>query len=358
MPRKKMKEEPIMKLKKALRLAAIVSVAAILSTGCSLINKKESGSSIDPPPSGAESMMETASVAVNAENGRQVTLYYKDPKGMVAPVSVYVPKTVEVARKSLEYMIDGGPGAAAIPNGFQALLPKGTTIKGIDIKADKKLAVVDFSKEFNSYKAEDERKVLEAVVWTLTGLDNVDKVSIRVDGKTITEMTAGKTPVESEMTRAMGINLEFASGLNLGQTVPVTLFFQNQTGDQYSYYVPVTRMVPRTPDVAKAAVMELIKGPDANKGLASVMGTDIGLLKVNLSDDKSIVTVDFNDKLLGSDKKIPAAAAQAIILSLTETTGAAKVQLMVNGDVKVAGTDNTSYAKPVGAPVHINPVKM
>lgn len=347
-----------MKMKPALRLAAIVSVVALVSTGCSLINKKESSPSIDPPPSGAESMMETASVPVTAENGRQVTLYYKDPKGMVAPVSVYVPKTVEVARKSLEYMVDGGPGAASMPKGFTALLPKGTTVKGIDIKTDKKLAVVDFSKEFNSYKPEDERKVLEAVVWTLTGIDNVDKVSIRVDGKSITEMSAAKTPVDSEMTRAMGINLEFQSGINLGQTVPVTLYFQNQTADKYSYYVPVTRMIPRTDNVAKAAVEQLMKGPDANKGLSAVLSSDITINNVKLSDDKSVITVDFNDKLLGSDKKVPASAAQALILSLTETTGASKVQLMVNGDVKVAGTDNTSYAKPVAAPDHINPVKM
>jgi len=347
-----------MKRKSALRLAAIVSVAALLSTGCSMINTKESGLSIDPPPAGAESMMEPASMAVNAENGRQVTLYYKDSKGMVAPVSVYIPKTVEVAKKSLENMVEGSTGASAIPKGFTALLPKGTTVKGLNIKADQKLAIVDFSKEFNNYKPEDERKVLEAVVWTLTGIDNIDKVSIRVEGKTLTQMSADKTPVDGEMTRSMGINLEFTSGMNLGQAVPVTLYFQNQTADQYSYYVPVTRMVPRTADVAKAAVQELIKGPDINKGLASVMGTDIGLLQVTLSEDKSVVTVDFNDKLLGSDKKVPASTAQAIILSLTETTGASKVQLKVNGDVKVAGTDNTSYSKPVGAPAHINPAKM
>ncbi|WP_438444377.1 GerMN domain-containing protein [Gorillibacterium sp. sgz5001074] len=347
-----------MKRNSALRLAAVVSVAALLSTGCSLINKKESGQAIDPPPSGAESMMETASVPVNAANGRQVTLYFKDPRGMVAPVSVYVEKTVEVAKRSLEAMVDGAKGTPALPQGFTSLLPKGTVIKGIDIKDDQKLATVDFSKEFNNYKTEDERKVLEAVVWTLTGLDSVEKVSIRVEGKTLTEMAGAKTPVDKEMTRAMGINLEFASGMNLGQAVPVTLYFKNQTPEKYDYYVPVTRMVPRTDNLAKAAVEQLIKGPDAAKGLASVMASDIGLLQVKLSDDKSTITVDFNDKLLGSDKKVPAAAAQALILSLTETTGAAKVQLMVNGDVKVAGTDNTSYSKPVAAPDHINPVKM
>lgn len=347
-----------MNRKPFIRLAAIVSVAAMLSTGCSLINKKESSQAIDPPPSGAEAMMDPTAAPVTAETGRQVTLYFKDPKGMVAPVSVYVPKTVEVARKSLEYMVDGGPGAAVIPTGFQAILPKGTTIKGIDIKEDKKLAVVDFSKEFNNYNAQDERKIVEAVVWTLTGLPSVDKVNIRVEGKDLKEMVVNKTPLDTELTRAMGINLEFSSGLNLGQSVPVTLYFQNQTADQYSYYVPVTRMVERTADVAKAAIDQLIKGPDANKGLASVLTSDIGLLDVKLSDDKSTITVNFNEKLLGSDQKVPAAAAQAVILSLTETTGASKVQLMVNGEAKVAGTDNTSYAKPVAAPTYINPIKM
>lgn len=347
-----------MNRKPFIRLAAIVSVAAMLSTGCSLINKKESSQAIDPPPSGAEAMMDPTAAPVTAETGRQVTLYFKDPKGLVAPVSVYVPKTVEVARKSLEYMVDGGPGAAVIPTGFQAILPKGTTVKGIDIKEDKKLAVVDFSKEFNNYNAQDERKIVEAVVWTLTGLPSVDKVNIRVEGKDLKEMVVNKTPLETELTRAMGINLEFGSGLNLGQSVPVTLYFQNQTADQYSYYVPVTRMVERTSNVAKAAIEQLIKGPDANKGLASVMTSDIGILDVKLSEDKSTITVNFNDKLLGSDKKVPAAAAQAVILSLTQTTGASKVQLMVNGEAKVAGTDNTSYAKPVAAPAHINPAKM
>lgn len=344
-----------MKLQTVLRLAAVATVTAMLSTGCSLINKKEGAQSIDPPPTGADTAVQTSAVPVTAETGRQVTLYFKDPKGMVAPLSVYIPKTLEVARKSLEYMVEG---TAVVPNGFQALLPKGTTIKGIDLKADQKLAVVDFSKEFNSYKPEDERKVLEAVVWTLTELDNVEKVTLRVEGKELTQMALAKTPVDTEMSRAMGINLEFGSGLNPGQSVPVTLYFQNKTADEFSYYVPVTRMVKRTEDIATAAVEQLIKGPDSSKGLASVLAADTGLLQIQLSQDNSVVTANFDDKLLGSDKLIPASAAQALILSLTETTGAGKVQLMVNGDTKVSATDKTSYAKPVAAPDHINPAKM
>lgn len=348
-----------MKLKNMVQLAAIVTVTAMLSTGCSLFSKKEGAQAIDPPPTGADTVLETSAVPVTADTGRQVTLYFKDARNLVAPVSVYIPKTVEVAKKSLEYMVAGGPGEKVRPAGFQALLPEGTIVKGINIKADSKLAVVDFSKEFNSYKAEDERRVLEAVVWTLTELDNVDKVSIRVEGKDLTQMSAAKTPVDSEMSRAMGINLEFTSGLNLGQSIPVTLYFQSKTAEEYSYYVPVTRMVARTDNVAKAAVEELIKGPEGSRsGLASVLAEDTGVLQAQVSQDQTVVTVDLNDKLLGADKLVPAGAAQALILSLTETTGANKVQLMVNGSAKLSGSDKTSYSKPVAAPDHVNPSKL
>lgn len=347
-----------MKLKTMLQLAAIVTVTAMLSTGCSIFNKKEGAQAIDPPPTGADSVLETASVPVSAVDGRQVTLYYKDTQNLVAPVTVYIPKTVEVAKKSLEYMVAGGPGEAGLPNGFQALLPEGTTIKGINLKADEKLAIVDFSKEFNNYKEEDERKILEAVVWTLTELETIDQVSIRVEGNDVTQMALAKTPVDSALTRAMGINLEFSSGLNLGQSIPVTLYFQSRTADEYSYYVPVTRLVQRTDNIAKAAVEELIKGPGAGRGLASVISEDTALLQAQLSQDNSVVTIDLDDKLLGSDQLVPAGAAQALILSLTESTGVSKVQLMVNGDAKLSGSDQTSYSKPVEAPAYINPAQL
>jgi len=348
-----------MKHNKLLRMAAIIGVVAMLSSGCSLLGSKKSGESIDPPPVDAETLASGKdAAAVTAENAMQTTLYFKDAKGYVAPVTMTLPKTVSIATKTLEYMVDGGPAAGSLPSGFTALLPKGTKIKGLNIIKDKRLAVVDFSKEFSSYNAQDERKIMEAVTWALTGLGTVDKVSIWVEGKALKEMPVHNTPVEAELTRAMGINLEVASNINVGQSVPVTLYFANQTGDNFNYYVPVTRFVKRTDDLAKEAVVQLIKGPNAAKGLASVMAPETGLLKVEVSSDNQLVTVDFNDKLLGSDKKIPSSAAQAVILSLTETTGASKVQLKVNGDVKFSSTDNQSFTKPVARPIHINPVKM
>lgn len=344
-----------------IRMAAVFGVIAMLASGCSLLKSKESGASIDPPQNitaDAPADQKNGADSAAAENGLQLTMYYKDANGFVAPVTLNVAKTASTAKKSLEYMVEGGPAANLLPKGFTALLPKGTQVKGLHIDENKKLAIVDFSKEFASYNAQDERKILEAVVWTLTGFPTVQKVQIRIDGNDLKEMPVHNTPIDGELTRAFGINLELPSNINIGQAAPVTVYFAAQTTDNYSYYVPVTRLVQRTNDLAKAAVEQLIKGPDSSKGLSSVIAPETALRQVNVSQDNKLVTVDLNDKLLDSNKKIPASAAQALVLSLTETTGASQVQIKVNGDSKVAGAENQSYSKPVSRPVHINPAKL
>jgi germination protein M len=201
---------------------------------------------------------------------------------------------------------------------------------------------------------------LEAITWTLTGFTTVDKVQLRLNGKDLKEMPVAKTPLDAPLTRAKGINMELAPGAEIGQSTPVTVYFSNTDADGNRYFVPVTRMINRTEQdqVAKAAIDQLIKGPSSSKGLSKVVAPNAEVLAVKLSEDKSTVTVDFTDKILEQDKKISADALQAVVLSVTENTGASKVQIMVNGDVKVTAANNENLSKPVARPTNINPVKM
>jgi germination protein M len=351
-----LKEEKQMIQRTWVRSAAIAGVIALLTTGCSILGTGEK-KQIDPPQAGAEvdSIATTGAVTVDmTDNQSQMTVFLKDAKGFVTPVSLGLPKTLSVAKTTLEYMVEDGPVSGLLPSGFTALLPKGTQVKGVNV--DKKLAVVDFSKEFTNYKLQDERKILEGITWALTSFPTVEKVRIRVEGKDLKEMPLGKMPLDEPVGRSMGINIEKSEKAEFGQATPVTLYFLNQNDQNYKYYVPVTRLVQRTDDVAKAVVEQLIQGPDAKKGLAAVLNSGVELRSVNKSEN--LLTVDLSDKLLGQDQKAPAEALQALILSLTENTGIGKVQIMIDGKVKVASTDEQNYNKPVSRPVHVNPVKL
>ncbi len=347
---------------KWVRWVVIMGLFAFVASGCGISGKDDATQPIDPPPGSADGIEDTAAQAggedagQQAQSQQQVTLYFKDAKGYVAPVTMAIEKTEGIARKSLEYMVEDGPYQQMVPQGFTALLPKGTEIKGMDIVKDKKLAIVDFSKEFLNYNPQDERKILEAVTWTLTGFPSIQQVQLWVEGKALQEMPVDGTPLDEPLTRAaLGINIEQAEGVDLSEAVPVTLYFLNQTEDLQTYYVPVTRMIARTDNIAKASVEQLIKGPKGTK-LSSVIASDAEVIDVKQAD--GIVTVNFSDKLLGEDHKAPAESLQSVVLSLTENTGAAKVQIMVNGDAKISGTDNANYSKPVARPAHLNPFKM
>src|SRR5690554_5674773 len=137
-----------------LLLVGVVSIPLVLS-GCGWFGAEETGSQIDPPQIdyelGASIFTDVEDEEVMAEPGKlaPVTLYYKDAQGYVAPIGLRIPAEPGIAKLALEYMVEGGPAEDLLPSGFQALLPKGTTIVMNIMKNG--LAIVDFSEEFTQY---------------------------------------------------------------------------------------------------------------------------------------------------------------------------------------------------------------
>lgn len=146
-----------------------------------------------------------------------------------------------------------------LPNGFRAVLPADTQVLSVNLKQDGTL-VIDFSKEFANYRPEDEKRILQAITWTVTQFDNVKRVKIRMNGHDQNVMPVNGTPISEELSRDDGINIETNGVVDITNTHPVIVYFLAQDGKQ-TYYVPVTRRVPNSEqDELAAVVKELIKG--------------------------------------------------------------------------------------------------
>jgi germination protein M len=344
---------------KTTRLAILFFIITLLTAGCGLFGPEQT-QQIDPPPSaiGLQTDIQNTMPAATteAENSLSATLYFYDEAHNVTPITLNLPEVEGIAQTALSFMVKGGTGEALLPSGFSAVLPEGTTVLGMDIKPDK-LAIVDFSKEFLNYEAKDEMKLLQAVTWTLTEFPTIKQVKLRVAGKDLNVMPVAKTPIDRPLSRKAGINLEIRDNVNLGQTMPVTVYFQgtNTAGD-YTYYVPVTRLVPRNDDVAKATIEELILGPKQGSSLFSSVLPSTELIQIAISGDK--VIANFSKDLLsfGESSQASVEAVQSIVLSVTENTGMNKVQIMVDGDSKIV-TGEKSLEKPVNRPERINKFK-
>ncbi len=335
---------------------ALVGSCIMFIGGCSFFSADKS-QHIDPPQVITDTLpiSDTTSSSHSSSASRLQTVYAKDQKGFLTPISVNIPKTPSPAKTTLEYMVQDGPGAGILPQGFKAILPKGTQIKGVNLIPEKKQAVIDFSKAFTEYTATDERQLLEAITWTLTSFPSIESIQIWVEGKKLEVMPVAKTPIDEGWSRAKGINLEKSEQVFIADAMPVTLYFMNQNEQGHKYYVPITRMIPHTNEFEKAIMDQLVLGPDASLGLHSAFHPTTQVNKIKSTENQ--IVVDFHGDGLGPAQTVYADALQMAIWSLTENTNKASVQFMVNGKTNAVSTE-PSYHQPVTRPQYINMFKL
>ncbi|MFE4714124.1 GerMN domain-containing protein [Paenibacillus sp. NPDC056722] len=363
---------------RGLSAACLLAVPLTLS-GCNWFGSESAA--VDPPPSEVEAQMlqisgdstldsgvmgrvteeDTGNVASKDKkastakaDGPRTTVYLEDEHGLLAPISLALPKGDKSAmlKNSLTALVSQGPLAASLPSGFQGVLPAGTAVKDVTVDAATGLAVVEFNDSFGSYEAKDERKLLEAVTWTLTGQDNIKGVQLWVDGKKLTEMPLKGTPLDRPLSRTMGINLPKHS-TNVMNSSAVTVYFSAESPDGTQYYVPVTRFVDPSQEPLKAALNELITGPESDNGLQMVMTEGTKLDSVDAGQN-GVVTVSLSDDMFADAKDVPAEMLESVVLTVAQNAEDSLVQIVMNGKTAVTGTDHVDYGKPVSAPEYVN----
>lgn len=349
--------KPLWKLLAAGGLALAVS-------GCSLSNvEKTATESIDAPPAAVENQMLAAADDAMAPIGGAaiadgLTVYLQDSRGYVAPMTL--DRSKQESEKgsnapeieALAWLTADSKLAGQLPPGFTPVLPKGTVVSSVVKNPEAGTVTVDFAKPLSGIPASDERKALEAIVWTMTELPGIDKVHLTVAGQAMAKLPASGVPVPGVLTRNIGINLEQSPQVKASDSMAVTLYFsaKNEQGD--GYFVPVTRLVQRQGDRARAALNELIKGPLDTKVLEPVMLPDTTVDELAIKSDT--VQVKLKEQNWSAGLPIRSDMMEGLVLTLTEATGAPKVAVAVNGTSELMGANNEAYEQPVVRPTQIN----
>ncbi|MDH6373215.1 hypothetical protein CA600_27580 [Paenibacillus sp. VTT E-133280] len=290
-------------------------------------------------------------------SGDRTTVFLEDGNGLLAPVSLSLPKSKDSSaiKNSLMALVSKGKYASSVPEGFQGVLPAGTEVKDVTIDKSNS-AVVEFNSEFNNYDPLEERKILEAITWTLTGQDDIKSVQLWVDGKKLTEMPLQGTPLDRPLTRTMGINLPKQGPLLMNSSA-VTVYFSTTSPDGIQYYVPVTRFVPAGQEQLTAALNELIAGPESGNGLEMVM-TEGTILDSVDAGQNGVVTVSLTDDMFTDGKGVPAEMLESVVLTVAQNSDDSLVQIRLNGKESITDTDNVDYSKPVSAPEYLNEIPL
>lgn len=250
-------------------------------------------------------------------------IYLLDEYSYLGKTEVVVnSKTTEDKVKELvEVLINGGVGENKIPNGFKSILPSETKI--LSVKYEDNLIKIDFSKDLLNISKELEEKMIEALVYTITSVDEVEKVIIYVEGNILTKLPQTNITLPSTLDRNFGINktYDFTNTKDINQ---VTIYYLNKHNDDY-YYVPVTKYLNDNRDKIKIIIDELTSTNTYNTNLLSYLNSNTELLAIEEQPD--ILELTFNSYIFSDvdSKDILEEVVYTICLSVKDNYDVSEV---------------------------------
>lgn len=234
-------------------------------------------------------------------NNVESTIYLVDSNNYVARTSIATCKCdgVDLAKDLVNGLIIGGSKNNIIPNGFRSILPPDVSI--LNIELNNKILVIDFSKELLEVNEKDEEKMLEAIIYTLTSIDGIDKVIIKVEGEVLDKLPNSKNNIPTVLDRSYGINKIYDLS-SLNDIMSYTTYYISTYNDN-KYYVPVTKYInSKDSDIVKVIIKELGSSPIYQTNLMSYLNANTTLNDYELVDNS--LSLNFNELLLNEvDKK-------------------------------------------------------
>ena len=257
------------------------------------------------------------------------TIYLLDSYDKISRTEISVNKDdeIEKVKELMEGLTINGRKQDKIPNGFKGVLPIGTKV--IDASLKEGILRINLSKEFNNIKINMEEKAIEAITYTLTSIEGVDKIEILVEGEKLEYLPNSKKQLPKYLDKKYGINKEYEL-TTLGDIDSYTVYYVMNYNEMI-YYTPVTKYVNKqVEDKVKIIIDELASNLAYQSNLMSYLDNNIKLLDYEIVDNT--IKLDFNEAILSdiTSGKILEEVKYTIGLSLCDELTVKEVVFIVD----------------------------
>lgn len=209
-----------------------------------------------------------------------------------------------------------------LPDGLYSTIPKDTKINNIEINKD--IATIDFSKEILNQNKYLTDKMIESIVYSITDLEEIKKVIIKIEGKQLDNIN--DVDISGELSRNIGINktYEVRSRDNIDNIV---IYYIDEI-DNNSYYVPVTKYLNLTKEKVEVIIESLANEYIYESNLISKVNQNTKLLNHSLEGYTMIL--NFNDSILNKAKTIDNDVINTICFSIFDNYDVNEIIFKVN----------------------------
>lgn len=256
------------------------------------------------------------------------TIFLNDSNNYLAVANINLDdkNITSKARKLITALISDEKYEDKLPNGFKSVIPSGTKILNTHYKDG--VFKIDFSKELLDTNKENEQKVIEAIVYTLTSIDDIKYVIIYVEGNILTNLPKSKITLPATLDRSFGINKEYdlTSDKNITKT---TVYYINKYNDE-EYYIPVTKVNNDSREKAEIIIEELSNNRTYDTNLMSYLNTNTKVISVNRNNNNMII--DFNNYIYSNSdtEEVLSEVIEQVCMSIWDNYDIDKLIFTVN----------------------------
>lgn len=235
---------------------------------------------------------------------------------------------LKLAESVLNSLITDSKNSKYIPEGFKPIIPKNTKINNLSLENG--LLKIDFSKEILNVSLENEEKMLEAIIYSLTEIDSIKNIMIFVDGEKLLNLPNSNNILPNILNRSYGINKVYDL-TSFKNVTSVTAYYLSKYNDNY-YYVPVTKFTNDSKEKVEIIIEELKTAPINQTNLISFLATNAELTEYEILEDS--INLSFNNYVFDNfdSKTILEEVKYSIGLSIQETYQVSQVNFNVDGE--------------------------
>lgn len=261
------------------------------------------------------------------KNSLESIIYLKNRNNYISRVTVYIPQKdqKEIIKEIIQYLTIGSNNSNYIKEGFYPIIPKNTRLLSMDLIED--LVKLNFSDEFLNVAQNEEENMISAIIYSITSLSNIKKVSIYINNKLLDKLPKSGIALPPILDRSFGINKTYDFNKPNG-TVKTTIYYLSKENDYY-YYIPVTLINNYSKDKLEIIIKELSSKNSYQTGIISYIN-NIKQMSYVIEDDTVKINIDkalFD--ILNSNKTLET-VIYSMNLSLEENTNAKEVIYMVD----------------------------
>ena len=259
-------------------------------------------------------------------------IYLMNPDNYVVRTSIATKEKEPLAlvKEMIDASTIGNEKQDYIPKHFSSVIPENTKL--LDVSLEDGLLKIDFSKEFLNTTKEMEEIMIEAIVYTLTEIDGIDKIMIFVEGTKLEVLPQSNIKLPNTLDRSYGINKVYDI-TSLKDLTKTTIYYIGEFNDLI-YYVPVTKIEnDNGNNKIEIIIDELKSSPIYETNLMSYLASSVKLESYEELENQVILS--FNNEIFDDFKEqnILEEVKYSISLSIEDTLNVEEVIFKVDNKV-------------------------